>query len=389
VPAEGYFGRCQQFSHPGMAFSDELFAAIIQTHGARLAAIFVERHRLAISCRSDGLVELLGSNGKWPMRGVWDVSFGGAQQDAAGASAVSTAAQMALSLAAAGVRGSWSARFAEPAHLRFSRFSLPPLLKIFINADRDQLRMEGQLPGGVRRSWVFEICQDGWRADRLVPSPSIGNNANIRLLLASDFPDCPIGDSAAAGLPPVVSFTPEMREPFEAGLAFLTEVTPHCKRWVERVLTGILLYQHHETKSGSGSRGDMPGVIACSLSSDTKELAEVMVHESCHQYFYVASRVGAVDDGGDKALYYSPPVKRERPIDRILIAYHAFANVLLWYADVMQAGADDHGILARRASVLRPQVEVLEQALESNRHLTEVGVALFHPLKLRLHEAYA
>ena len=37
---------------------------------------------------------------------------------------------------------------------------------------------------------------------------------------------------------------------------------------------------------------------------------------------------GPVDDGSDTILHYSPLVDRGRPLDRILFAFHACANIL-------------------------------------------------------------
>jgi len=44
--------------------------------------------------------------------------------------------------------------------------------------------------------------------------------------------------------------------------------------------------------------------------------------------------------GATSRLYYSAGVRRDRPLDRILLAYHAFANVLLMYRDVLRGGLD-------------------------------------------------
>jgi HEXXH motif-containing protein len=382
---ESIHDYCKQFSHPGREFNDAVFSTILTAHGSHVAAAFVNKHRNNIVSCSQGLADLLSIGHNWPVRGVWDVSFGLAQHHEGGPSLLSTAAQMALSLMSAGVPARWSASFTTPVHLRFASRNLRSLIQIAVASDGIRVEIEGKSVDGTQ-SWIFERDRADWRAASLAPSPRIGGGAGIELLLASDLPDCELDEAAAAGLPPVTQFMPDMARPFEDALEFLSAFTPSYKRWVDRVLTGIVLYQRNEAKSGSGSRGDMPGVIACSLSFDRTELAEVMVHEACHQYFYVATRVGPADDGRDNTLYYSPPVKRERPIDRILIAYHAFANVLVWYDEVVRAGADDHGAIARREALLRPQVEVLEKTLAANQNLTELGEALFVPLKQELED---
>ncbi len=43
----------------------------------------------------------------------------------------------------------------------------------------------------------------------------------------------------------------------------------------------------------------------------------------------------------DDALYWSPYVQKNRPIDRILIAFHDFANIVLFYRKCLAAGVGD------------------------------------------------
>jgi len=113
-------------------------------------------------------------------------------------------------------------------------------------------------------------------------------------------------------------------------------------------------------------------------------LAETLVHEASHQYFYLLSRLEPVDDGTDKNLYYSPFAGTERSLDRILLAYHACGNILLLYRLCQQNGAPDDGYCAQREDAVMTQLAQLAAPLRNNFALTWVGRALYDPLVERL-----
>ena len=111
----------------------------------------------------------------------------------------------------------------------------------------------------------------------------------------------------------------------------------------------------------------------------------MLVHECSHQYYHLLTRLGPVDDGSDTTLAYSPVKNTGRPISMILLAYHAFANVELFYRHCQAAGLEDEGYCANNQEGLKPQLEQLEQALSATDALTELGQALWEPLAERIH----
>ena len=104
------------------------------------------------------------------------------------------------------------------------------------------------------------------------------------------------------------------------------------------------------------------------------------VHECTHQDFYVTSRVADVVDGRDKTLYYSPAVQRQRPLNKILVGYHAFANILLFYRTLLSRGFSGNGYCRSIEERLTAEVAELERPLRDNPALTSAGVDLFAPL---------
>jgi HEXXH motif-containing protein len=72
-----------------------------------------------------------------------------------------------------------------------------------------------------------------------------------------------------------------------------------------------------------------------------------------------------------------------RPILYIVFAYHAFANVLLFYRMLRAAGVTQaaSGVdLDLQIKTLEQQLLTIEEALRSTRALTAIGRALWLPL---------
>jgi HEXXH motif-containing protein len=78
-------------------------------------------------------------------------------------------------------------------------------------------------------------------------------------------------------------------------------------------------------------------------------------------------------------------MERNRPLSRILIAYHASANVLLLYRRLIASGLEDEGYCANGEARLRSILDVLEAPLRDNPALTPLGQALCQPLMERIH----
>jgi HEXXH motif-containing protein len=134
----------------------------------------------------------------------------------------------------------------------------------------------------------------------------------------------------------------------------------------------------------SGSIAKYFGVIHVSASPSVPAIAELLVHEASHQYFHLLCLLEAFDDGSDANLYYSPAVRTDRPLERIGVAYHAFANILLFYDSCLTSGIDDGGYCRRNREALSPDVARLEAPLRGSDALTSVGRALSEPLMERL-----
>jgi hypothetical protein len=296
-------------------------------------------------------------------------------------------AAVALRIAECGRPGAWT--FASPAaRVRFANAILPCAEQGAFASNGTAASFELTNEGRTER-FRFERGRHGWTlaggdAERVVTLPVIPFFSRSVTLadrieaispsMTTTVPLCPDGaDSIAA----------RSREAF----GIVARYAPSFTSWVGRVIRTIVPRSTGNGTLFSGSASDEAGVIELSFDSRLVSIAEALVHESTHQYLHLATRVASVDDGSDVTLYYSPVKRTGRPIRAILVAYHAFANVVLFYRLCRTGGIDDDGYCARNEEETRAQLAVLEQALRTTRALTDVGEALWRPLARRLAEA--
>ena len=108
-------------------------------------------------------------------------------------------------------------------------------------------------------------------------------------------------------------------------------------------------------------------------------MIDSLIHEICHHYFYLGLKLGKVarDPG---RLFYNPILRCDRPIDMILLAFHAFANVYRYCGEAVDRGVGDRVYFAYRMAMLREQLPILDAHLASCGTLTELGESLWLPL---------
>jgi HEXXH motif-containing protein len=165
----------------------------------------------------------------------------------------------------------------------------------------------------------------------------------------------------------------------------LRSVSPDYLSWVDRVLRYVIPLGGGPRTVNSGSSESQPSVIHGSFGCPVTARAEILIHEATHQYFHLTTRLGPVDDGSDTTEYYSPIKRRGRTIRYILVAYHAFGNVLLFYRTCRMRGyLDEDGYCSESERELAPQLKQLEAALRGTTGLTPLGRALWEPLADRI-----
>ncbi|MEO0652472.1 MAG: HEXXH motif-containing putative peptide modification protein [Planctomycetota bacterium] len=204
--------------------------------------------------------------------------------------------------------------------------------------------------------------------------PSTGQSIEVQLL------ERPQALGLECGEPQSPTHFEEASQQLREGLDLIRGYASAWEHWVLDVLREVRMVDGSDAIMRSGSDPRSPGAIRMSFPSSPVQVAEMLVHECSHQRFHLAERLGAVVNGADVALYNSPVKQCGRPLEAILLAYHAFANVLLFYRSCIESGLDDGGYCERNIDRHGPELAELLRPLRETDGLTEVGDFLWRPL---------
>jgi HEXXH motif-containing protein len=371
-------------SYPHGDRADDIAEAIAVRDARALLERFLDRYGHRLRLRGNGLAEALdAAPGTLTLHAAWDpwagvVARSLRRDDPAPERAAVVAA---LHLAAGGsATSNWSCVIYEPARLRFGRCLLPAVELVAVSVNGSGVRVATRGPAGeaeVRRR------PDGtYLADGVELLPTAGGRGQLTLLAHGE-PE--IGFPAAdEGVMVPVSLDREAVSSLDDALDLLDRVAPAYTRWVEWMLHDAVIVGAEPGSPRGGVSGDWPGLVYLSAPHEPAALAELLVHEAAHQYQHLARRVGPLDDGSDQRSYWSPLKGMERPLGRLLAAYHAFGNVALVYRALIEAGVDDRGNAADRLAALFPALRATQAHLWENPALTPAGRALLDPLMRRL-----
>jgi HEXXH motif-containing protein len=376
----------RQFACPQEAGSARVPETIAESYAAEVTRQFLESHREQLRARSEGLVELIE---EWLERGpdfetAWTHVVADMRRAIVAESIdpVPLAAALGVRIASvAAIPCDWRAPADGARRLEWGDALLPPSDAVAVHA-RDG-RAEVELGhDGKAHTLSFARNGGGWKGEGGERPLRIGSDgATVALIDRRSAPRGFPGPEAADLVADSVD-DPITRACTEA-LELLREHTPLYHEWVRRVVRKILVLRDEPGRLSSGSASDVPGCVYLSLPNEAVAVGEMLVHESSHEYYHLLNRVQPFDDGSDTKLYYSPPMRRDRPLDRILVAYHAFANVAMFYAAC--AERDIHATYtSERRMPLVPMLRALEEPLRDNPALTATGRALVEPLAERL-----
>jgi hypothetical protein len=284
-----------------------------------------------------------------------------------------------------GIVGSWVFRLAAPTRIHLGPWVLPSAIGGRVEAVPDRgISLNLQDEDGSTHRLDFQQT-DGANFWTVAASSSS----------AIELPAVLIADSRIILLPEdVVS---ERLLPNLPGARFLAvrelaEVADRARRaadvisrhsldyisWVNRAITHLAPY--NSPNQGSSSHPSFPGLIVMSDDPRPSAIAEMLVHEASHQYFFMATLLGPVDDGSDAQQYYSPLVGCARPIDKVLLSFHALGNMMLLFRSCIASGIEDGGYCRQRLTSITAQAQQVEDALRRTTSLTQLGKALWEPL---------
>ena len=282
----------------------------------------------------------------------------------------------ALHLLAHGVEGVWRADAGRRRPWRFGPLLLPPARRLEAAAadGKAVLRLDDQ---------VLRLDRDplGWRAvsEGPVELPWLTTGEGrpfARVLAGGGF--YPFDPQYQAMLSPEAG--PHFLPACQGALAQIARAAPAYLPWVTQAVNTIVPCRAKPDTLSSGSSARMPGVVRVTEDRRPEALLEMLVHEASHQYFYLAGLVGVVSDPADRRLFFSPVKQSGRTIDRILLAYHAFANVEAAFAGCIAGREGDLGYYGPQFEKLIPQLDLMEQHMLAAGSLTPLGWDLVRPL---------
>lgn len=383
----------RQFSLPGEHCNERIFDTVVNAHGMGVVQWLIENHGDKIRVSTEGLVDYLSG---WALDAgssdtAWDIAFGRvhlAMKEGRLDDPVDAAVQLGLRIARSGQRGRWSGPVSASS-VKFDDMLVEGVQDVTVDSPPSAAtRVTLGLADGTNRILERNELDGRWYGEGAERLGSVGRQRAIQLLPRRALPREDRGGDIFRECQPVWHITHEAAKSFHDGFDVLEQNAPQYVPWIERVLHGIVVCPQQETfRLVSGSWEDAPGFVHMSSPHGGIDIAEVLVHECAHQYFYMLQRVGVVDDASDTQLYWSPPIRKKRPLSRILMAYHALANVQLLYDAVANNHANSpSSIQYVRANEpdLQAAVQALDESLRENKALTRLGRGLYEPLAERL-----
>ena len=165
------------------------------------------------------------------------------------------------------------------------------------------------------------------------------------------------------------------RHEFGCALERLRSYSPRYFNWVHYAINFLVLSQARSGETSHGSNQNRPGSVYLTYPQKEVYWPLALVHEASHQYYHLLRFLFPLENGNDRNVYYSPTKRMARPIDRILLAYHASANMFLFAKDALQvvSGAERSYYL-EFATELCEELKSYEEAIRKTHGLTETGV---------------
>jgi HEXXH motif-containing protein len=389
---------CRGFACPHVGLDKQFLEMIVTGLAQQVVEKLLQRHGDRLDRNASGLGFVLGD---WlrddpTFDTAWHLAFGNVWLTLFvddGDNVERSAGALGLRLHEGGLEGEWTVRLRNPARFRFDRWLLPASDTIHVSAAAGVVTVRTRT-ANVWNVSTFHHAPNGWEATAAQMLPVLARPGVRWKILEPRF--LPPGSVALRWLAQdgfdferaEIDIQPDLVvRNCDAALTLLSDYADVYLPWVCTVIRDLVPLPPRSSTLSSLSDEFTPGVITFTDRDNRCALAEMFVHEASHQYFHILKTLGPVDDGTDQHLYYSPVRGTGRPIYYILVAYHAFANVLIFYREALAHGLspDQPGVcIEQQIDDLSKQLEVLDQALQTTRALTPIGRALYGPLAERL-----
>ncbi|MET0646168.1 MAG: HEXXH motif-containing putative peptide modification protein [Pyrinomonadaceae bacterium] len=354
-------------------FDEDFFSQVVREYAVSLLTMAVERYPQMLRPDATSALSLLTSPHAAEYSPFWCPELAqclAALRSPDPPKAARGVGQILLNLSCSGAPGDWAIYLGQPSRLRWGHFLLPEAEAVEVQSDGRHALLKARTGGDTRALSLRAAGAPGlWHGPDAETIPRLAARDSSILLLTGRLLEQL--DLPRPEFPPLDEITPSQMENVSSCLSFLREHFPPCSLWIERVLRYLCLVRSPPDCMHSGSFEGHFGFTFMTDRHDPVKLAEMLIHECSHQYFSLLTRFAALTDD-DGRLYYSPFVRKERPAERILLAYHAFANVELFYRACVRAGVS---VSRSKDAIeqLRPDLDLVERALVSDVSFTPFG----------------
>jgi hypothetical protein len=168
-----------------------------------------------------------------------------------------------------------------------------------------------------------------------------------------------------------------LREAYE----ILSSISPLYYEWVSLVVNHIAVVDAPDARICSASSSLLWGTVAITASASPLRVCEMLIHEASHQYFHLFERL--FSPACPDKEFFSPLKNRLRPLSKLMLGYHAFGNVFLFFAccaAIPPLRDECLKYLPPIASDLRQ----LAPPVEDPNNWTPFGTAIIQPLVAQL-----
>lgn len=169
-----------------------------------------------------------------------------------------------------------------------------------------------------------------------------------------------------------------------AGLALIEQGAPAYGPWVRRLVRQVRPLRQSGGLVSSWSSLHYPGLVSMTLFASPLDMAETLVHEASHQHFHLLDRLFPLSERGAEEWLYSPVKRCRRPALMLLLAYHAFGNVALFFDALRRNGRLADADWRHHMADLRDWLPRMAAELERARSLSPAGRRFLDALQLPL-----
>lgn len=161
---------------------------------------------------------------------------------------------------------------------------------------------------------------------------------------------------------------------------------PRYVPWLSQLFRGVASTPlGYDDMRQSGSYLAHAGVFNCGFPGGAESLAEVIVHEVSHQNYLLLNSMYPLCDDQRDGLLYSSLKRKHRTLSRVLFAFHATANMAVFWRDLDK-------VCPLSAYYQREQKEIdhhagaLYRVVRDARGLTSHGQVFFDALVAEMRE---